>query len=367
MDKSPKDKMIRRSPKNKKVAKKSPNQKILEEVTTKEETKGTVQKTGMAVEGGIKGTYEEVGHFEDKGDAEEGVLVSRETFNPPINTHTNIAESLISQAINKNVDVATMEKLLAMRRELNQEFAREAFNRSMAEFQAECPIIQKTKEVKTNDGERAYKYAPIESIVTQVREFIRKHGFSYRVNTETKDGEVTAVCCVTHQQGHTEVSEMSVPIVPGTKIMSNAQKVAASITFAKRYAFCNAFGIMTGDEDTDAVGTDATEKSETRPKTPEKPNYDKAKEMLAKVKDPLVLYDFMNKVQTSEKYTPEQKTEIIAFAESCIGKLGVEVKPRPSDGHPSIHEQTAPFASGVSGDDAVEGEFYQGGQDTILV
>jgi len=33
--------------------------------------------------------------------------------------------------------------------------------------------------------------------------------------------------------------------------MSAPQVVAATITFRKRYAFCNAFGIMTGDEDID--------------------------------------------------------------------------------------------------------------------
>src|SRR5262249_52436437 len=35
-------------------------------------------------------------------------------------------------------------------------------------------------------------------------------------------------------------------------IMSQTQVVAAALTFAKRYAFCNAFGILTGNEDTDA-------------------------------------------------------------------------------------------------------------------
>ena len=33
--------------------------------------------------------------------------------------------------------------------------------------------------------------------------------------------------------------------------MSDSQVVAAASTFSKRYAFCNAFGILTGDEDND--------------------------------------------------------------------------------------------------------------------
>ena len=38
-----------------------------------------------------------------------------------------------------------------------------------------------------------------------------------------------------------------------TAMMNAPQQTAATMTYAKRYAFCNAFGIMTGDEDTDAV------------------------------------------------------------------------------------------------------------------
>jgi ERF superfamily. len=37
--------------------------------------------------------------------------------------------------------------------------------------------------------------------------------------------------------------------------MSDTQHVAAALTFAKRYAFTNAFGIMTGDDDNDAAKT----------------------------------------------------------------------------------------------------------------
>jgi hypothetical protein len=38
--------------------------------------------------------------------------------------------------------------------------------------------------------------------------------------------------------------------------MTDQQKHGARVTFAKRYAFCNALGILTGDEDLDGAGTD---------------------------------------------------------------------------------------------------------------
>ncbi len=168
-------------------------------------------------------------------------------------TTINSAEQLISQAIDKSVPVETMERLLAMRRELKAEWAKEQYDKAMAEFQADCPVIVKTKEVKTKSGIVAYRYAPIESIVEQVKPFLQKHGFSYSVQQELKDAGVKVTCRAVHRDGHSENHPMEVPFGTKTDIMSQTQVVAAASTFAKRYAFCNAFGILTGDEDTDAA------------------------------------------------------------------------------------------------------------------
>src|SRR3990167_3385329 len=164
----------------------------------------------------------------------------------------NSAEALIAQAIEKNIPVDVMERLLAMRTQVKAEQAKEAYYEAMANFQNQCPIIQKTKVVMNKDGKTVrYKYAPIDSIIEQVKEFIKQNGFSYSINTKMNDG-ITITCQVTHKLGHSEISEFSVPIEKDA-YMNDQQKVAAASTFAKRYAFCNAFGILTGDEDTDAA------------------------------------------------------------------------------------------------------------------
>lgn len=162
-------------------------------------------------------------------------------------------ETLIGQAIRSKVSVDTMERLLAMRKELKQEYAKEQFDRAMADFQAECPTIVKTKEVKTKSGMVAYRYAPIESIVQQVSPFLQKHGFSYSTSMELMPSGVKVAVKVTHKNGHSELSPMEVPLGNKTDIMSASQVVAAAQTFAKRYAFCNAFGILTGDDDNDGA------------------------------------------------------------------------------------------------------------------
>src|SRR6266581_9335478 len=131
----------------------------------------------------------------------------------------NQVDLLISQAIDKNVSVETLERLLIMRKELKQEYAKEEFDRAMAEFQAKCPIIKKTKEIRTNDGRLAYRYAPIESIVSQVKNLLYKLGFSYTILTKTAVDEVTATCIVKHILGHTESSSFTVPLGNKTSVM----------------------------------------------------------------------------------------------------------------------------------------------------
>ncbi len=194
--------------------------------------------------------------------------------NRPVPMQT-MAEQLIAQAIDKSVPVETMEKLLAMRRELNAEAAKKVFDESMAAFQGECPTIVKTKAVPTKAGGLAYKYAPIESIVEQTKVLIQKYGFSYAVKTETTPHGVRSTCIVKHKDGHSEESSMEVPLGNQTQVMSASQVTAAALTFAKRYAFCNAFGIMTGDGDNDGQ-TDALKIAQAKPVAPKVPS---AKEM----------------------------------------------------------------------------------------
>lgn len=168
-------------------------------------------------------------------------------------------ESFISQAIKSNVPIETLERLLAMRDKVKAEMAKEAYIAAMARFQAECPIITKASEVKDKYGKHRYNYAKLETIVSQTKDSIASNGFSYRFDEEKDDKHATAICIVTHEAGHSEVTKFKVEI--GTEeYMTNVQKYGARMTFAKRYAFCNAFGILTGDEDNDAQEPDEDKK-----------------------------------------------------------------------------------------------------------
>jgi len=159
-------------------------------------------------------------------------------------------EALIVKAIEHNVSVEALERLLTMRERLKAEQAREAFFEALSAFQAECPVIRKRRTA--GQGNFTYRYAPLEDIVATVVPLLRQHGLSYRFDTRFEDNPPAQAvrCIVNHRDGHTEESEFRTPVDAGAR-MNEMQKSASAQTYAKRYAFCNAFGILTGDDDND--------------------------------------------------------------------------------------------------------------------
>lgn len=165
----------------------------------------------------------------------------------PLATTAMPIETLIAQAIEKGTPVDTMERLLAMAREVKAEQAREAFNMSLAAFQSDCPVI-----AKTHKGHNSH-YAKLEDIVAQTQAIRQKHGLHYAFDTKQEPAAITVVCRITHAGGHTETSSATFPIDAKAAGMNDQQKVASAITYAKRYALMNALGIVVADEDNDAA------------------------------------------------------------------------------------------------------------------
>lgn len=236
-------------------------------------------------------------------------------------------EVLIQQAITQGVPVETMERLLAMRKELKAEWSKERYDESMMNFQMDCPVIKKTKGVKDNSGTVVYSYAPIESIVTQVKGFLQKHGFSYSIQTESKEKAVYVTCIVKHIDGHSEEYNVEMPYGTKTKMMSDTQVTASAMTFGKRYAFCNAFGILTGDEDND--GADINSKDSSTPtvthETPQKPAKEKdvvkiAIKRISNITSKTSLLEAISSMQDS-RFTVASKNQIIKAAEARIKEL----------------------------------------------
>jgi len=176
-----------------------------------------------------------------------------------VTKETASVEQFIVKAIEQGLPVETMERLFNLRKEVKAEQAKEAYVRAMSEFQAKCPVISKNKDVLDKNGKYRYSYASLDSIVSQVKAMLGECGLSYTTTVLNSNGFITAVCKITHSLGHSEESSFMIPI-DNDAYMSAPQKFASALTFGKRYAFCNALGILTGEDDSDAG--DVNNKSE---------------------------------------------------------------------------------------------------------
>lgn len=167
-------------------------------------------------------------------------------------------EGLIALAIEHGAAIEPLERLMAMRDRIRAEQAREAFFEALSAFQSECPVIPKGKQVSVRSqsgGSYTYSYAPLEEIAKVIAPVLRRHGLSYRFNTQFESSPPAQVvtCIVNHRQGHQEQSEFRTPIDSGAR-MNVMQQAASAQTYGRRYALLNALGITVGGEDDDGQG-----------------------------------------------------------------------------------------------------------------
>ena len=179
-------------------------------------------------------------------------------------------QTLVARAIDKSLPVETMERLLAMVEKQKAAWAKEQFFKALSKFQSVCPPVPKTHDVFNKKGEYRYSYAALENIVETVKIPLEVNGLSYTIKTEQNEKEVAAICIAHHIDGHEEQARFAVPI-DHDAYMNEAQKVASALTYAKRYAFNNAFGIMTAEDDDDAQVTGSAKKHTKRKEYSDEP------------------------------------------------------------------------------------------------
>jgi len=167
---------------------------------------------------------------------------------------------LLEKAIEKGLDVDSLNKLMEMQFMYDEREAKKAFDESLSRFQSICPTIKREKEVKYNQVN--YKYATLEAIRDQIREALNECGFSYRWSItdrtlETVDGKADAIqadCILTHVQGHSEHNAMTAyPDTSGSK--NSIQSRGSTVTYLQRYTLIGVLGLTSADSDTDGQGT----------------------------------------------------------------------------------------------------------------
>lgn len=162
---------------------------------------------------------------------------------------------LVRLAIEQNVSVEMLERLVALQERVTDRNARTAYMTALANFQAECPPLPKSKVVDytTRSGVRInYSFAPLDVIADTIRPHLARNGLSYSWDSEIADGQLAVTCTVRHVEGATGTATFRCKIDDaGSSTMNGPQKAGAATSYGQRYSLIQALGLTTADEDRD--------------------------------------------------------------------------------------------------------------------
>ena len=167
--------------------------------------------------------------------------------------------AIIRFAIESKADVAQLRELIALKNQQDDREAKRQFFDAMAQFQSECPPIEKkakaTKAVGDTGTKLLYKYATLDEIARVANPILHRLGLSFSWDPKIDEkGLMVCACVVRHRNGHEERSTFTCPIAKDSYLpLSDGQKASGTLTLAKRQSLIAALGLTTCDEDTDGA------------------------------------------------------------------------------------------------------------------
>ena len=165
---------------------------------------------------------------------------------------TTMLQVIERAALNPNIDVEKMERLLAMHERIVAREAEQRFNTAMVACQSEM------KQVSTDadNPQTRSKYATYAKLDSAIRPVYTKHGFSLSFDEgESKPDMVRVVCIVSHTGGHSRTYHRDMPAdgkgAKGGDVMTKTHAAGAAGSYGARYLLKGIFNIAIGEYDTD--------------------------------------------------------------------------------------------------------------------
>ena len=189
---------------------------------------------------------------------------------PAIVSPLSLIERMIDSGKLTAESVSVVERLVALHEHMQDKNAERDFATDFAAMQKAIPQIRATKSVPDKHGNIRFSFAPYEEIMAQAGPILERHHFSVSFSTDFADGRIIQTCTLQHSSGHHRDYKAFVRAGSGPYGATETQADGAAMTYAKRYALCNALNIVV-ERDTDGVPDDA--RNEGTPITPEQVQY----------------------------------------------------------------------------------------------
>lgn len=168
-------------------------------------------------------------------------------------------EMIERAAGNKDVDVAKLKELLAIRNDEQDRIRKQQFSADMVATQDAMRPVQRDM---TNPQTHS-RFASLEAVDNALRPVYSRSGFAPSFNTEPSPDpdSVRVVCDLDHRSGASRRYQIDMPKplkgAKGNEVMSTTHGTGAAVSYGRRYLLLMIFNIITTDEavaDGNAVG-----------------------------------------------------------------------------------------------------------------
>ena len=168
------------------------------------------------------------------------------------NKDVSVMEIIRSVALNPDVNVDKIERLIEMRDRDEQRKALLAFNAAFANM--DLPKVQKRK-INTQTSS---KYADLGEIQKVVDPVLAANGFSKRWTHTYNNNIVGTTCILSHKDGHSIEAYAEYAFddsgIAGKRNKTDVHASASAKTYGKRDSLCSVLGLSLYDNDDDGNG-----------------------------------------------------------------------------------------------------------------
>ncbi|ANK73763.1 ERF family protein [Ensifer adhaerens] len=170
---------------------------------------------------------------------------------PSVSESAAIIQVIERAAMNPNVDIDKMERLLQMQERIMERQAKASYMAALAEMQPDLPEIP-----ENGKGHGNIKYALWEDINELIKPVLGNHGFSLSFRTGQADGKIIVTGVLSHRDGHSEETTMHLPTdTSGSK--NAVQAVGSSTSYGKRYTAQALLNLTSRGDDDDGQAAGA--------------------------------------------------------------------------------------------------------------
>lgn len=184
-------------------------------------------------------------------------IATAQTTQMPTVQQPNESAAILSlierMASDPSIDLDRVERVIAMRDELERKAAEREFNAAMAAAQREMGTVSNNAA----NPQTKSRYATYDQLDRALRPIYTKHGFalSFDEQDSPKSEHIRVICILTHANGFSRTYHRDMPAdgkgAKGGDVMTKTHAIGAAASYGMRYLLRGIFNVATGEGDTD--------------------------------------------------------------------------------------------------------------------